>query len=366
MKPVVDRMLSVNAGIQQDEESAVNTAVQSGRYQGELAKLVQNSSSLIESAAEELTFGLANKKGDSRTRKSSKKELKDSLGIKSQLIREVERKQHLEDSTDKMKKRNMHQVRQLRAFLESYDSDRYEQYRLLQYASASFGESPKDSALMALIDEAKQELESSDGEIIRAGINIQGVADQFVNENSGLENKDLQGLYRGAVLDYGGLTETCQKIMEQHSAVGTEKSINFLLKALAADYRTHGSSIDKNHLSVIMRDMQQLRLLNTLHEHCCDVLARRDLPGYTSEQFMQDVLAMQDSKWLEDAVIPAFALRAGSEGSEQTIGFLRDLKGVFNLLPAEKFDGGYDQRDQILDAIQSCQDHHTKVEEVRV
>ena len=265
-----------------------------------------------------------------------------------------------------MKKRNMYTVRQLRAFLESYDSDRYQQYKLLQHAGESLADDPANKQLLALIDQAKTELQESDGDIIRAGVNIQDVADNFARDHQDVDERQLHGFYRSAVLDYGGLTQTWQKIIDQHSQAGVEQGVGFLLKALAADYRALGSSIDKNHLAMIMQDMHQLRLLNTLHEHCSEVLQRRDLPGYSSEQFMQDVLAIQDSQWLEDAVIRTFAARAGTEGSEQAIGFLRDLKGVFNLLPSENFEGGDEQRTQILESIQGCQDYHIKLEEGRV
>ena len=85
MKPVIDRVHTPEVDTQLSFTQAAVSVKQSGQYQGEQARLLTNTSSLIDSAAEELTFGLAEKKGDSRTRRSKKKELKEALGIQSQL-----------------------------------------------------------------------------------------------------------------------------------------------------------------------------------------------------------------------------------------------------------------------------------------
>ncbi len=363
MKPVIDRLHTNDIDSHSHYTQQVDIKEQSGRYHGEQARLVQNPQSLIESAAEELTFGLADREGDNRTRKKNKKEMKEALGIQKELVKEVERRKQLEDSTDKMKKRSMRNIREMRAFLEAYDSDPYRQHQLLRHAKKQLSGQPVNQALLELIHQAETELETTYGESIRAGQNIQGVADDFAITNGAIDDRQLQGFYRSAVLDYGGLAQTYGKIREQHGSAGVDQGFRFLLKALAADYRAQGSSIDKNHLAMIMQDMHQLRLLNTLYEHCSEILQRRDeLMGYTAQQFMQDVLDIQDSQWLEDAAIRAFTLRSGADGSEAVIGFLRDLKGTFNLLPAENFSGD-EQREHILDRIQACQDYHIRKEE---
>lgn len=363
MNPIVDRVYTSDVDTQsQYAREADNAGVQTGRYQGEQVKLVQNAQSLVESAAEELTFGLAEREGDNRTRRKDKKEMKDALGLQKEMIKEVERRRQLDDSTDKMKKGNMRHIRELRAFLSAYDNDPYQQHLLLGHAKKELASEPGNEALLELIGQAEAELEAGHGQTIRAGHNIQEVADSFATAGQ-VDDRQLQGFYRSAVLDYGGLAQTYRTILDQHGEAGVDQGFRFLLKALSADYRAQGSSIDKTHLAMIMQDMHQLRLLNTLHEHCAEILQRRTgLEGYSASQFMQDILDVQDSQWLEDSAIRAFTQRAGADGSEAVIGFLRDLKGAFNLLPSENFNGSQ-QREHILDRIQACQDFHIKQEE---
>lgn len=180
---------------------------------------------------------------------------------------------------------------QLREQVREQFKEPAHQFAALSALVAALKEQGASSSRIEAAQAALNQLLKEQGPAVRAGVNISEVAKQIAG---GEHIQSLRDAYRDAVLDYPGILEMCNALMEKHKKDGSPallKEITFLLNALGADLAAHGSSIDKNKLTAIRNDMHRLQTLMGLLEKCDTVIDTFERQGAFSQHSSSPIMA---------------------------------------------------------------------------
>lgn len=263
--------------------STADKAVNAGNYRGDIVKLQPDAKSLLD-AAEELTF----KASEFEEKDISKRKIKDDYGTVSEIqalveeylkkVPDLEKQQKLKDFVSNLTKQSVSVSQQLLAYLGSYSGDASEQFVALSEAKKQLTGKPEAKALLALIDISLAKMAKEQGPQVKAGLIVYETALEFSSDKAIGDLQGLRDFYRDAVLDYSGLGDAYQNVLQRFGDKKVTQAISFLLKGLSADLQVQGSSIESSKLQQVMGDMNKLRVINGMHEQVVALFDRVKIP----------------------------------------------------------------------------------------
>lgn len=267
----------------QTAASTADKAVNAGNYRGDIVKLQPDAKSLLD-AAEELTF----KASEFEEKDISKRKIKDDYGTVSEIqalveeylkkVPDLEKQQKLKDFVSNLTKQSVSVSQQLIAYLGSYSGDASEQFVALSEAKKQLTGKPEAKALLALIDISLAKMAKEQGPQVKAGLIVYETALEFSSDKAIGDLQGLRDFYRDAVLDYSGLGDAYQNVLQRFGDKKVTQAISFLLKGLSADLQVQGSSIESSKLQQVMGDMNKLRVINGMHEQVVALFDRVKIP----------------------------------------------------------------------------------------
>ena len=199
------------------------------------------------------------------------------------------------------------------------------------------------------------------GHEVRAGINIAQATKLFVGE-SDLDNLGkLRNLYYDAVLDFGGISKTFQKILQHGGEKAFASNLLFLIKALIDDLNAFRSSIEKSRLEAIMRDIRLLKSLDTIKEKC-GILGKRLKIEISNFKVLGVLLQLTEGDKAPGVALRDLMHQVGVLGLPDKIYFLQQVKEIIRLMPEMvfKISGG---KQRSCDDIQVVLDEYIFEEE---
>lgn len=357
------------------EESATAAEAARGAYRGEAVVLDEDPLSMIEDAAEELTFGasekveskeLAERKVEGGSRILDRVDAAERVQEYLAKLPDMGRQEKLQEFVNQLRQHGANTPRQVLDEVRQFYSDVSHQYAALAYADEELEREGGPEELRAAVRGAMDESMREHGPEIRAGLNISSVAAEFSGRELG-EIQQLRDFYRQTVLGHDGLRETFGSILKEYGAGGAPNAISFLLKAVGEDFSSKGPSIEPSELKLILDDMYKLEVLSTVHDRAAALLDRMgrrfdSVRGGNPEELMGSVLTLADSSWVQPDQVAQIGKGLGIREPEPEIYFLREMKEMVRLIPPKIFPDA-DRRDRLLDAVQDALDAAIEREE---
>ncbi|WP_295405686.1 type III secretion system gatekeeper subunit SctW [uncultured Thiocystis sp.] len=341
-----------------------------GQYRGERVVSMPDPQSLLQDAAEEMTFQHGEKAekslarrhvrdGDQRGQKTGLNPVQQVLGKLGDLKKNV-----LEHTLQILQRMRHAESFELRQQVREHLPEPAHQYAALLALAARLREEggvPADQVARA--EQALRELEELHGPEIRATLNIAEIADEFSQTQLG-DLRTLRATYRDAVLDASDLAATFKTLKDRYGDSELLQAIKYLLKALAADLGADGPSIDRAKLNTLLNDLYRLELLTGLLEDCATLVDRYRAPGleFQPTDLLGELLAFQVQTWLRPESITPLPGKLGVRELSTEINFLREFKELSRLIPLKAYADS-EQRPRLLDAIQQAMDSAIEREE---
>jgi type III secretion protein W len=122
---------------------------------------------------------------------------------------------------------------------------------------------------------------------------------------------------------------------------------------------TDASSMDKTRLGAILDDMYRLEVLSGLLEECDALIGQTRRRGAETPlrgpDLLQEVLKLQQDKWIRPEQIAPLPARLGISELPQEISFLREFKELARIIPLKAY-ADPEQRPRFVDAVQLALD----------
>ncbi|MEI6414746.1 MAG: type III secretion system gatekeeper subunit SctW [Pseudomonadota bacterium] len=339
----------------------------SGAYGGESVQRL-DVSSLVQNAAEELTFGFSE-----RTEKSLKE--RKMGGIDSQSLREriEELQQALPDLPDgeafealveELRRQSPSDAGEILDHVGKLSRDPSHQFLLLELLRDTLDAEEAPPELRAAVRGALERLQTEQGPNIRAGINIAQVAKD--GQKAGLADvQSLRDFYRDTLVRYPGLNGTYGALLEQFGDENLDRGLSFLMQAAGADLAATQGSREPAALKATLDDLFRLHVLTGLREGCGDLAKRLGVFGIRPDapvQLLGQLLTLSEKTWIHAQDIAVLPAVLGVRGIEGEINFLREFKALSRLIPLKAFTQ-VENREKLLDAIQGALDDAINREE---
>lgn len=165
---------------------------------------------------------------------------------------------------------------------------------------------------------------------IRASIHIESAIAQFSPDN--VEGKQLQGIYERAIVN-------AQSLLQSFSVLGKEVGVAtikewqaFLTNAVATDLSAREIGADKEHLTILLKELKGFRVLNTILSGL-DELTQKRLPPDATDVFENTVEYPEQPL----SVFPNIEKWVSACTMDEQILFFQDYRNLFNRLPSEAF-----------------------------
>lgn len=349
---------------QSTSTTSTSSATTTGTIAGSTATQITNTSSMIADAAEELTFA------NDTTKEFSLSQRKERKSEESVIAERVKMYEELMNQIGKA-----HDLGELKKALAN-TADREE---AREKALARFSD-PSDAwaALKSTIEELKnlgapkeviEALEGAAADIenehgpaaIQAGIHgalaAAGLAD--ASELGGVTQ--LQGLYRDTVCDFGTVEDAFTHLQTQYGEVNFDKALDFLTRTLSDDLASDLPTMDRSHLESVNANLGQVRLLQSTHALCQDLVSRWENvhgqkdTGLNAMDFMKQFVALRSENYLGATHINRLAKQAKAPDIEHEVLFLQEVQRMGRNVTPQLFNGT-EGRMRILDAIQDAVD----------
>lgn len=358
--------------IGRDARSESSSQTAEGRYRGERVVQVEKPTSLLQDAAEELTFQFGEGEEKTLAKRTIDEDLRED---KKQDADDVKNVGCVLGKLGDMHKSVLERLLQILTRMQAASADELrEKVRQElpepghQYAAllALVNQLQDEGAPAAQLDAAKaalQQLEREQGPAIRAALNVSEVAAHFAGAALG-DVQTLRNTYRDAVLDYQDLGETFGKLIDQYGEAELPQAIDYLIKALGADIAADGASIDRRKLNVALNDLYRLEVLTGMREDC-DVLVQRNRAlgnTYRGSQLLKDVLDLQKNQWPRPDLVAPLPTKLGVREVSGEINVLREFKELVKMIPLKAY-ADPEQRPRLLDAVQQAMDAAIEREE---
>jgi type III secretion protein W len=263
-------------------QAQVTSDLAKGRYQSESVSVGKDPTSMLQDAAEELTFGahefrnkrelgersLRGAEGSSQleTVKRIQEYLEQLPDIDPRQLRDLY--EQLRDSGEKPSREG------LQRRLGGFHEDITYQQAALEFLAAELEKAGDDPELLDVVRGALVDNERTYGPEIRAGLNVSETA-RATAASSG-EVQDLREMYRNTILKHESIRQSFDNILERYGDEDLGDRIGFLLTAIGDDLSARGPSIPPPELKIIMDDMHQLETLSTIRERSIVSLQRLD------------------------------------------------------------------------------------------
>lgn len=263
-------------------QAQVSPDLAKGSYQSESVVVAKDPTSMLQDAAEELTFGAHEFRNK---RELGERTLRESEG--SRQIETIKRIQEYLEQLPDLDPRQLQdlyeQYRQgaetpsregLQRRLGAFHDDITYQQAALEFMASELEKSGDDGALLSVVRDALVENERAFGAEIRAGLNVTKAALEAGGDSG--EVQDLREMYRSTVLNHESIRTSFTNIVERYGDEDLGDRIGFLLTAIGDDLGARGPSVAPAELKIILDDMHQLETLATLRERSIASLERLD------------------------------------------------------------------------------------------
>lgn len=341
-----------------------------GRYRGERVVQVNPPTSLLQDAAEELTFQFGETEEKALAKRTIEEEHEKGPAPDIQSVEQVLAK--LGDINKSVLERILQILLQMRT-AEAADlrnqvreqlPEPAHQYAALRALVETLHQGGAPAEQIQAAETALLQLEQEQGPAIRAALNVSEVAAEFANPQLG-DVQALRNTYRDAVLDHQDLVQTFGKLIDQYGETELPQAIQYLLKALGADIAADGASIDRNKLNAALNDLYRLEVLTGLLEDCDTLVARNQVFGnaFRGSQLLRNVLELQTQPWPRPDLVAPLLVLLGIRDLRKEINFLRELKELARMIPLKAYAEPEQQRPRLLDTIQQAMDAAIEREE---
>lgn len=344
-----------------------------GSYRGEAVALAQDPISMIEDAAEELTFEVGAKVAEKELKDREITNKRDDARVKAiEKIREYLEKvpdigdrEKLNRLLERLTRQPPSTAGQLAdAVGESY-GDPSHQFVALEFLKNGLGDD--QAALRELAETAQSRLMEEKGPEVTAGLNISATAARFAAQQGG-SVQDFRDFYRQTVLGRESLGATYAAILENYGTEDFPATLAFLIKAVGDDLAATRSSIDPTELKLLVDDLSELENLNTIHENSGETLRRINgrfglAAGKKATDLMKGLLPIMNESWADSNKVARLAPELGIRSNlEAEIYFLREVTEIVRRIPVKVF-ATPENRDNLLLASQQALDEAIEREE---
>lgn len=253
-----------------------------GNFRGEAVRAQESPLSVLQNAAEELTFGASER--------MTKRELGERRLERREPSRQVEQVERIQEYLDNLPDFDRGKVDQLLErllgrqgqpsregldqALQGFHEDVTYQQAALELLDEALASRPGQDArelrreVQAKIAENNRELAPA----IQAGLNVTKTA--MLASSDAQEVQDLRNFYRESVLSHESLGKSWRNIVERYGEGELGPRIAFLLKAIGADLHARGPSIPPAELKAVLDEAHQLETLSTIRERATGFFKR--------------------------------------------------------------------------------------------
>jgi type III secretion protein W len=340
---------------------------QAAKAQGTLggfALTVSSEADKLADAAEELTFGVDNTDELELKERKEKDSLSPFILERVLLYQELMHQAGNEDKQAEFVKalRSAKNAQDALERTRQFYPDSTDAYAALSEAADSL---EPGNPLESVLREALSELESSDGERIRAGLAAALAGREYSELGSALE---LKGDYQKVVFDFADGLEMLNHIMEKFGADGFEKGLDFLFKALAQDLAAETPSREKASLETTSRELGQAKTLNGVHALGQKLVERwrtahQQSSDLSAMDYLKFVAGLKKEPYLSASVADPLVAKAGPCDPEKEVLFRQDLLNTTKTVTMQAFED-LESRQRCLAALQEGLDQAIDREDV--
>lgn len=347
------------------ESASDAAATQRGEYRGEQVVAIPDAASLLDAAAEELTFSVS----EHLEKDLSKREIGENQHdhrVKVQVMIEQYAKKLPDLPIEKLKlflvylkSRPDLSAAQIREEAKNRFGDVSHQYSALAFARESLADATSLDGLKGARATALDEVLVEHGPAIRAGLNISVTAQTFADPRLG-DVGALRGFYRATVLDFDSLADAYGAIIARYGEADFAKALAFLLKAAGDDLTAKGPSIPLTELKAIIDELYRLEVLSGMREQShALVTALRERAAiresYSDHALLQNILKIKEERWLSANHVLAIGQEMGIQELDTEIYFLRALSELTREIPLKAYQDPAN-REKLRDAVQDALD----------
>ncbi|MCO7226987.1 type III secretion system gatekeeper subunit SctW [Pleionea sp. CnH1-48] len=340
---------------------------------GEKATKVISPQAMAANALEEMSF-LASEKNETKLNKrefrgrSSIVENIEKAEMYLKKIPKIELHRKIKEMLQHLKQMRNLSGQKLLENLRSTLKDPADIFAALKFMEEATGE--EFGELRSAIKDAQKLLQKDDHAKVWSGFNIADVAESFADKNKAGGIDRLRSLYRDAVLDYGGISNTYNKICENYSHMSFEDAVDFLLKSLGCELSADVASLAKEQLTAIINDIYIIRALKSARDRIREFIKRlkryyqsaAGLARLDPHSMMAAILEMAEQNWANSQQFSDLPKQFDIDDEEIEIDFLRETKEIIRELP-EKIFGDLQEREEMLEAVQLALDSAIEAEE---
>lgn len=208
-----------------------------------------------------------------------------------------------------------------------------------------------------MLEETAQDYFDKHAKDIKLGLHGALAAHQFPELGSVESSRDL---YRNCVGDFSSVTEVFEEIVRTYGE-RFDKAMDFLFSAISTDIASCAPSTDRVHLENVHEKLGLVRLTQSAHALCEQLLERWKLvhhvtPGNLSAmQLLGEILGLRDKAFADASAVQAIVLRAEAPDIEHEVLFVQDLLSTMRKFPDALFDNET-KRMNVLQAVQQAVD----------
>ncbi|MFO1349148.1 MAG: type III secretion system gatekeeper subunit SctW [Gammaproteobacteria bacterium] len=359
-------------GLAFTEQAPASAAASRGEYRGEGVVRLADAASLLDSAAEELTFGASETVEKDLSKREVGEEQHDH-GVKVQVMIEQYLKKLPDLPIEKLKLFLAYlksqpdlSSAQIREQAKREFGDVSHQYAALEFAQQSLADAPGLDGLKNTLAHAVGEILADHGPAISAGLNISVSAQTFADPRLG-DVQELRDFYRATVIGFDSIADTYGAIIAKYGDADFTKALAFLLKALGDDFAAKGPSIPSAELKAIVDELYRLEVLSGMREHSHALVeaTRKRTPiraDYSGHALLRGILQIKEERWLNGGQVGAIVQDMGIHELESEIYFLRGLSELVREIPLKAYQDPAN-RDKLRDAVQEALDEAIAREE---
>lgn len=353
----------------QAQHSEGAAAAQAGTFMGEAVRVDQNAASMIQDAAEELTFSASE---DVERKLSERKDGKEKARGLEHVMFYVEKTEDMNRSDLEQMLKQLGSIRNARnadiiGLVKQTFKDPTNQHAALSYSLAHLDEldlpQNEKSMLKAAVSGAIRELEETEGRAINAGYNVAGIEAPGL----GLPPSSLRVLYRDAVIDFESYERTFSFMLEKFGPEEFPKAVDYLIRALGNDMTAMTPSSPKAALKEVMDGLYMVESLGTLYKDASNLLKgageRHGPHAITERGVIEPLLRYKDIAMLLPAQISADMPFLISNNAGRDAELTQGVRELARKMPHKLFMS-QDSRQNVLIAFQEMLDSAVDREEM--
>lgn len=360
----------ISSGFKGERAGSANSAREAqGTFQGQPVSVVEDASSMLADAAEEMTFGAGEEVERKLSERKEKRQPRNQLLEQVQLY--VDNNGGLESGEFEQLLKQLTLMEGVRAsaivdIVQQYFSDPTDAHAALVTAREALEDQDMPvahrQALSEELSAAIVDMEATDGPRIRAGYNISGTPAEGLRENA----QGLRVLYREAVIDFQDYEKTFAMLNERFGPEEFPHALSFITRALGSDMNAIRPSTSTAQLKEVVDGIYMVETLATLHQDVHVLLQRVEgkhgVQNFSGTDIAQALLRFRAMPMLVEAQaerdMPFLRSIHGARDAE----VLQGVRQLAHALPHRIFPS-MTVRQNLLDALQGLLDKAVDREE---